>query len=337
MKGNLWLSLLGAVLMITLNCSAQAPKTLTWADLVNHPERWPAETKVNVQLKFKSGALPVGTPVHIETVTPTGAQLIAPQGFLFNVKPDACDLLQAANAMWAKLTPEQQAITAEKLASDPTLWPGKVRLIEAGSFGSIQLPAGTEWPVVHVKPTEVGLAHPKSQEMLMLALNYTDIFARARELAALPVEKRPGHMAALLDGATVDKDGKPAAVPQANYYVFYFAASTCPRCKIFTPKFVAHYNKTLADRKDVAFVSWPTDATTPPFLEYARANTIPWPALPAERKSLFANLGVFEIPGILVVDRFGNRLLATNQFPGAPLDAADAALVQLNGVLKPTL
>jgi len=91
----------------------------------------------------------------------------------------------------------------------------------------------------------------------------------------------------------------------------------------------------LTDRKDVAFVSWPTDATTPAYLEYARANSIPWPSLPAERKSLFANLGVFEIPGILVVDRFGKRVLATNTQPGAPLEAADATLARLNESLGP--
>jgi hypothetical protein len=211
-----------------------------------------------------------------------------------------------------------------------------VKLIEAGSFGPIKLPAGTEWPVMHVKPTEVGLAHPKSNEMLMLALNYTDVFARARELVLLPMDKRPGNMASLLAGVTMDANGKPAAVSNANYYVFYFSASTCPRCKIFTPKFVEHYNKSLAERKDVAFVGWPTDATTPPYLQYARANNIPWPSLPAERKSLFANLGVFEIPGILVVDRFGNRLLATNTQPGPPLDAAEATLAKLDDTLKPT-
>ena len=321
-------------LIAALNGNAEEPKTLTWADLVNHPERWPAETKVSVQLKFKSGVLPAGTAVHIETVTPTGAQLIAPQGFVFNVDQKSCDLLGAANAMWAGFTAEQRALTPDKLAGDPTLWPGKVKLIEAGVFGPIKVAAGTEWPVMHVKPGEVGLAHPQSKEMLMLALNYTDIFARARDLVLLPVEKRTGHMAELLDGVTIDANGKPAAVKRANYYVFYFAASTCPRCKVFTPKFVEHFNKTLTDRKDVAFVSWPTDATTPPYLEYARANSIPWPSLPAERKSLFANLGVFEIPGILVVDRFGKRVLATNTQAGAPLEAADATLAKLNTVLN---
>ncbi|HKS36863.1 MAG TPA: hypothetical protein VJW76_06730, partial [Verrucomicrobiae bacterium] len=96
-------------LIAALNGNAEEPKTLTWADLVNHPERWPAETKVSVQLKFKSGVLPAGTAVHIETVTPTGAQLIAPQGFVFNVDQKNCDLLGVANAMWTKFTPEQRA------------------------------------------------------------------------------------------------------------------------------------------------------------------------------------------------------------------------------------
>lgn len=310
-------------------------RPLTWADLVNHPERWPDTTKINVGLKFSSGALAAGSAVRIETVTPAGAQLIAPQGFVFNVKPEHCDLLEAANAQWAKFTPEQRDITPQKLAADPTLWSGKVKILEAGQFGSLKVPAGTDWPLTHVKSDELGIAHPQSKEMLMFAFNYTDIFARARDLALLPVEHRPGRMAASLEGVTIDNAGKPAAVPTANYYVFYFAASTCPRCKVFTPKLIDHYQKSLANRKDVAFVSWPTDVTTPPYLQYARDNAIPWPTLPVERKNLFANLGVFEIPGILVVDRFGNRLLATNQINGQPLEAANTTLAKLNDVLKP--
>ncbi len=313
---------------------AAPARPLTWADLVNHPERWPDTTKVNVGLKFSNGALAAGSTVRIENVTSAGAMLIAPQGFAFNVKPEHCDLLEAANAQWSKFTPEQRDLTAQKLAADPTLWPGKVKILEAGIFGSLKVPAGTEWPLMHVKPDEVGISHPQAKEMLMFAFNYTDLFARARELVLLPVEQRPGRMAASLEGVTIDNTGKPAAVPKANYYVFYFAASTCPRCKVFTPKFVEHYKKTLADRPDVAFVSWPTDATTPAYFQHARENNIPWPTLPVERKNLFANLGVFEIPGILVVDRFGNRLLATNQIRGQPLEAADAALGQLNAVLR---
>jgi hypothetical protein len=54
---------------------------------------------------------------------------------------------------------------------------------------------------------------------------------------------------------TVNKEGKPASLQKARYYVFYFTASTCPRCKVFTPKFVANFNQTLADRTDMAFVT----------------------------------------------------------------------------------
>jgi hypothetical protein len=308
---------------------------LTWAELVNHPERWPDTTKVNVGLKFSSGALAAGSTVRIETVNATGAQLIAPQGFVFNLKPENCDLLAAANAQWTKFASEQRDVTPQTLATDPTLWPGKVKILEAGNFGGLKVPAGTEWPLTHVKPDELGITHPQSREMLMFAFNYTDIFARAREIALLPATQRPGRMAASLEGVTVDTSGKPAAVPAADYYVFYFAASTCPRCEVFTPKFIEHFNQNLAARKDVAFVSWPTDATTPPYLQYARQKAIPWPTLPVERKTLFANLGVFEIPGILVVDRFGNRVLASNQTPGAPLAAAETTLAKLDNALKP--
>jgi hypothetical protein len=162
----------------------------------------------------------------------------------------------------------------------------------------------------------------------------TDLFSRARELAALPPDQRPGHVGDLLEGTPVDSNGKPAALPPARYYVFYFAASTCPRCKIFTPKFVEHFNKSLADRTDVAFVTWPTEATTPPMLDYMKQNKIPWPTIPAEKKLTIGDFGVMEIPGILVLDRFGTIRLATNKLPGAPLEAADAALAQLNDTLK---
>jgi hypothetical protein len=98
---------------------------------------------------------------------------------------------------------------------------------------------------------------------------------------------------------------------------------------------VAHYKKSLADRKDVMFISWPTEASTAPYLPYARKNGITWTVMPVERKAGIGNYGLMEIPGILVLDRFGTILLATNKIKGAPMEAAETALTQLNGVLKP--
>src|SRR5262249_52554760 len=108
-----------------------APEKLTWNDLVNHPERWPATCKVNVPLKFSGGAtLKPGTEVKINAVTARGAQLIAPQGFAFDVAAKDCDLLDAANAAWAKLTPEQRNLTVAAIVADKSLWPAKVTLTQ---------------------------------------------------------------------------------------------------------------------------------------------------------------------------------------------------------------
>jgi len=316
---------------------ATAPaRPLVWADLVGHSERWPSEAKLTVQLRFDKGILNVGTAVRIEEVLPTKVRLIAPQGFTFVVDPKDCDLLEAANTQWAKLTPEQQAITGETLAADPTLWPGKVKVLENQNFGGgLQVKAGVELPVTGMKKNEVLLQHPQSKDHLVIPFRYTDVFARAHQLVLLPAEHRPGRMADLLDEATLDLDGKRAKLEKAHYYVFYFSASTCPHCEIFTPKLVGHFKKSLADRKDVMFISWPTEASTAPYLPYARKKGITWTVMPVERKALIGDYGLMEIPGIVVVDRFGTFLLATNKIQGAPLEAAEKALAQLDGVLKP--
>jgi len=70
-------------LLAVLNCYADVKieeqvaglsKPLTWADLVNHPERWPAEVKLTVQLKFDGDTLTAGTVVRIDQVTATEVQ-----------------------------------------------------------------------------------------------------------------------------------------------------------------------------------------------------------------------------------------------------------------------
>ena len=201
------------------------------------------------------------------------------------------------------------------------------------------VPSGTVLPLTQVRGSEVAVAHPDTNDMLFVPAKFTDLFARSRELAALPADQRPGLLADLLQGVAVDAQGKPAAIPKnARYYVIYFAASTCPRCEVFTPKFVEYFNKALAKREDVAVLTWPTEAETAPMLAYTKSKNIPWPTIPAEIKgqigSLINQRGVFEIPGILVVDRFNTPLLSTSNMSGAPLDAANAALAQLDSVLK---
>jgi hypothetical protein len=266
---------------------------------------------------------------------------VAPQGFTFRAGPAECNLLQAANTFWAALTPDQKALTLQAIQRDPSLWPGTVKILEPLTFGSLRIDSGTVLTVKEVNGNEVNLIHPGVRGNLVVSAQNTDLFARVRELVATPLNERPGRMADLLKAATIDVDGKPVALQPAHYYVIYFAGSTCPRCKIFTPQLVEHFNKTLANRKDVAFVTWPSDQATSLMLTYARKNMIPWPTVPLEKidvlskeEEMLSRNGVINLPGILVVDRFGSPLLATSKLNGQPLDAANAALAQLDTVLK---
>lgn len=126
----------------------------------------------------------------------------------------------------------------------------------------------------------------------------------------------------------------------AKFYVLYYAASTCARCEVFTPELVEHYNATLAGRKDVAFLTWTGESTTPPMLAYVKKNKIPWPTIPAMARvsgRMYQDYGLINTPSLLVLDRFGTLRLCTSRFPDAPLDAANASLTQLDSVLKPEL
>jgi hypothetical protein len=333
-----WLWGIPAFFVMATSAHAAAP--LTWADLVDHPERWPAQVKTTVGMKINGQVVKPGTPFIVQNVTANEAELLAPQGFIFGIAEKNCDLVAGANALAATLSDEQKGVTLQAIQKDPSLLPGKVKNLAPLDISGRRYPPGTEMALLNIQGGDVGIWPKGAAKAQLVPVALTDVFTRARELAAMPMDKRPGRIAAALDGAIIDASGKPAQVPVANYYVLYFAASTCPRCEIFTPKIVEHFNKSLAGRKDVVFLVEPTDATTPPMLAYMKQKAIPWPAIPTENKAVIHAFGVenvdgAEIPGILVLDRFGNALLSSKKLPGQPMEAAEAALAKLDSVLTP--
>lgn len=323
-------------------CLMAAPppaKPLTWRDLVNHPERWPAEVTVKADQKFQSGkVVRRGTKVSIAEVTLKDATLVADHGFAFGAGPAECDLLEAANAQWASFTPEQRALTLPIVERDMSLWPAKVTITQDCTFGSYVIKAGSVQRLVRVRGNDAALYIPGQNELKVVDVSATDLFARARTLAAMPKADRPGRMAEILDGLMVDAGNRPVPIKAADFYVQYWSASTCPRCAVFTPKFVAHYNEVLAGKENVAFFGSSTDATMPPYFAYVKRSNQPWPILPPENKfamMALGDLGVIEIPGIIVFDKFGNVIMSTSRMRGAPLPVAEAALAKLDSQLAP--
>ncbi|MGE0267124.1 MAG: hypothetical protein AB7S78_01530 [Candidatus Omnitrophota bacterium] len=319
--------------------NAPVPK-LTWRDLIGRPERWPEQTTLLVSITVDGEPLNAGLKMKVYDVTAAEVVLLAPKGYTLTFAANETTLLADANTNWATLTPEQRALTFAIIAQDRSLWPSKVNILEAVSFGRLAFKEGSEVDLVEVRANnKVGVYDPRSSELLLMDAKYTDVFNRASKLAAIPVDERPGVVAEILKGLnTVDANGKPVSVKDAKYYVFYMAASTCGFCHAFTPEFVKHYNQYFAGRDDVAFVVWPWEDTLPPMLAYMKKESMPWPTVPAYQKGrmyfLMNGLGMFQTPGLLVVDKFGKPLVMSSKMPGHPTQKASAVVNQFDSVFK---
>jgi len=218
------------------------------------------------------------------------------------------------------------------LEQDPSLIPAKVIARMPLAYQDKHVPEGTELDVLKVKGNEVEVAGHGLD--LFVKERDTDVLKRARELRGMPIEKRPSRIPAMLAGTTIDTSGKKVEVKPADYYLFYFASSTCPRCQAYTPKLVERYTKTLADKPNLAVVTLSNNGSAADSLAFAKEKGTPWPIVPGDdRKDALNAYHVTLQPGMVVVDRFG-KILATNA-PGYPsLDTVDAVLDQLDGILK---
>lgn len=343
MPRSVRLSVLTLVTLIFCAARAQAagPQVLQWRDLVNHPERWPAETTVKNDLQFSNSTLSKDTPVKVYEVTANGVDLIAPEGFIFDQTPQECNLLDDANAFWSSLTDEQRELDWRKIAADRTLWPDKVTLVTDVYLDKTRkLDEGDQVPVVTVEANQkVIIMHPKVQGTLRVSSAETDIFARARDLVAKPEEERPGIMASVLEGRLLDGNGQTIAAKPADYYVIYYAASTCPRCAVFSPKFVDYYNEHFAGRDDLQVVVWSTERPKSSILKYMRDHQMPFATLDDDDAGMvvyaFRKQGVIvNIPGFIMIDRFGNELYSTGGTGEAQtIPTAEASLEKIAALL----
>lgn len=348
MQRNVTSSWLGFVLIaffsvtpITVQAAekAAAPETLTWNDLVNQPERWPATVKLTKLIRFSpTDAIEAGTPCRVIGVVAGQAQLLA-NNTQFEAPPDYCNLLEEANAVWAKLSPEQRALTVDQVLKDKTLWPAVVTVTELQNFGRVVIKAGETVPMLSIQPNQELQVLPKeSVQWAPVPMSMTDFFSRARELAGTPVEKRPSRVAGILNsGFLVDTEGKPTQSKEAEHYIIYWSGSSCEWCAQYNAKWVDYYKKTLADRNDVQVIGFGSDRQMPVYYAYAKKNQFSWPIMPnqfiAFTEVLGGNLGMVQLPGIILFDKNGKILASTLRQRGTPLQTADAVVAQIDKTL----
>ena len=326
-----------SLVWVPLLVAAAAPETLQWNDLIDHPERWPVKVKLTKMIRFSpTDAIDAGTECRVIGVVPGQAQLLADQS-QFEAPPEYCDVLEQANAAWSKLSPEQRALTLDAVVKDPSLWPGEVTVNEPQDFGAFSIKAGQTLPMLFLTPQrELAMMGEGQKQWAPVPIAMTDFFARARDIAATPKDKRPGRMATLLKGKVVDTDGKPAEIKPAEHYILYWSGSRCEWCAQYNDKWVAYVNKTLAGRKDVQVLGIGNDRQIKDYLAYAKKNQYAWPIVPPENAlltSALGELGTIQMPAIIVFDKNGKIEASTLRQRGTPLQTADAVVAEIDKLL----
>ncbi len=315
------LSLIGfALLLGTFNPGAAqaSPSTLTLADLVNRPDRWPDSISMPGEMRFRDGfVVHPGDRVIVGMFDGSRVGLIAAGNHRFAASPAACHLLEAANQAWASLTPAQRAVDPVSLAANRALWPLQVTTNSPIRCQWGTLAPGTTVGVVAVSAHDVNLRWPDSARTVNVNFADTDVFARARQLASVPPAKRPSPIAAALQGVMVDADGqayRDARLEDKQYFVFYFGASWCAPCHAFSPTLVKYLEATLPKHPELEAVFLSDDKAVGPMYAYMKEEKMPMPAVPPQavnQSPLLVSYAANTIPQLVVVDRFG-RVLATN-------------------------
>lgn len=306
-----------------------------WNDLVNRPERWPAEARLKRQIAFQDGTkFPAGSVVRIAKVTAREIEVILPDGGLAGFGPEDTDLLDSANRYWSSLNEEQRVLTYASLTRNPSLHPANVITHVKLEFpNNIVVPAGTEVPFADIVGNKLHVWSTAAKRPMIVNFTDTDLLERARALAAMPADKRPNRVASLLDGATLDLQGRPTALPPKSVYVLYRAATTCSNSQNYTEQFSTRMKAILAAHPNAGLVSLAYDADDQDALAFARGFGFPGVVVPpSKRPPQLEKYSVQVMPGIIVIDQDGRELLASKRFTGAA--SHDALLTRLEAELK---
>jgi len=307
-----------ALVLLLPGARAAVPDTLAMADLVNHPDRWPATVTLQKDYKFTNGAVAhQGEKVRVLRVDAAQVVVLTASNVRFPVSPADCGLLDAANAAWTALTPAQRALDPDSLAADPSLWPVQVTVTAPITCNFGRLPAGTIVTLLNLTAQKVGLCWPHSANRVSVDLASTDVLDRGRQLALVDPAQRPSRMAAALKGLLVDSSGHPFPEDQLEakkYFAFYVGANWCAPCHEFSPDLVRFLDANLPKHPELQAVLLSNDPQPGPMLTYMQAEKMPFPAVPQTQllqSTVLESYATRIIPHFVVVDRTG-KILATN-------------------------
>ncbi len=126
--------LLAAGVMATV----AAAQELSWQDLVQRSDLWPAQCTVKQTIKFTGGVtVQAGQKVDVLAFKANEVELKTTDGRTnFAAEPDETDVVELARAAYAKLTPKQRALTYPAIVQQKDLAIGPQWLLVNGCIRS---------------------------------------------------------------------------------------------------------------------------------------------------------------------------------------------------------
>lgn len=336
-----WILILCLTLLLARPAAAAEPppEKLELTHLVNRADRLPPSVTVGrdivVDEKVK---IRKGDSVRVVAFDGKHATIEPQPGERVNIALADCDLLEAANAAWAALTPAQRAVDPDTLAADRSLWPLTVTLpSEVTLRDGARLPAGVEFDLARVTTEHADILDRKSRTLYRVWLRETDTVARARERALLEPDERPSRIAAALAPRLVDANGRPVKrdLDQTNVFVLYTTASWCVPCRSFTPQLMQYMKKVERANPRLAVIVISADQDEKDRQQYMTATRMPWPSITYTARREIALLRDYwgkSIPNLVVIDRHGT-VLADSYTPDTYTDPEEV-LARLTPLLE---
>jgi hypothetical protein len=325
-------------LAIGLMSSMAAAEELTWPELVKRAELRPAQCSVKKAMQFERGAsVKAGQKLNIVEFQPAQLVLSTLDGRVtFEAAPADTDVLEVANAEYAKLTPAQRALTYDALLKRPDLWPASVKLNATFSLGgSRRANKGDTVYLMTVQKGELVVCPSQFDMHFEVPPDATDILVFARKYVD-EKDGAPGRLVQELDGKLINAaTGGPMplkADAMPRYYVIYHAARWCPYTQKFTPGLLKFYKDMKPKHPEFEVIYVPVEKSAAELQTYAKEIGFPWPAVDFNKKNQLAvlawTLGHSPTPELGVYDRYGNIVIDP-----ATVDR-DTALKQLAGLLN---
>ncbi len=348
---------LAITLSFSLLSGAVFGETLTWSQLAARPELWPAQCTVKTEMRFQGGAtVRNGQTVNVRDFKGNEVNLATTDGkTFFAAEPDETDVLDRANADFAKLTPKQQALTYPAIARQQDLWPYQVTITRAFQVApGKNVKIGDLVMVKDVQADRVDVISTNLNARFAVTVAATDLMPQVRKFVEDPAagprllavqkaqqekiaaeEKAEAARIAAIGKLPVELHGKlinsmtgqpdpldTNSLPR--YYVFLRGQSSCPITRGFAPSLVKYSNSIKTSHPEVQVI-YLTVESLPDTFKFTKELGLDCRAISYD-DSYLPSLHPYidgRLPQLLVVDRNG-KVLADGIQSTAP-----AALQQL--------